>query len=119
YVGRDEVADMCGVIRRFASEVTVPLMIDSTEAPVIEAALKMVGGKCLVNSVNLEDGEERCAKVLPMCKKYGAAVVALTIDEEGMAKTAQRKLEVARRIFKLATEKYGIPPSDILVHALH
>ncbi|MFO0983535.1 MAG: methionine synthase [Planctomycetota bacterium] len=118
YVGRDETADMRAVIRRFASEVTVPLMIDSTEAPVIEEALKMHGGKCLVNSVNLEDGEERCAKVLPMCKQYGAAVVALTIDEQGMAKTAARKLEVARRLYDIIVDKYGLKPSDILFDPL-
>jgi 5-methyltetrahydrofolate--homocysteine methyltransferase len=93
-------------------------MIDSTETPVLGVSLKLCGGKCIVNSVNLEDGEKRCDDVLPLCRKYGAAVIALTIDEEGMAKTAQRKIEVARRIYKLATEKYGIRPSDILFDPL-
>jgi len=118
YVGRDEMKDMTRLISRLATEVTVPLMIDSTEPPVIEASLKLCGGRCIVNSVNLEDGERRCAAVLPMCRKYGAAVVALTIDEEGMAKTADRKVAVAHRIFRLATQKYGMRPGDILFDPL-
>ncbi|HOW18646.1 MAG TPA: homocysteine S-methyltransferase family protein, partial [Phycisphaerae bacterium] len=118
YVGRDELHDMTRLISRLATEVTVPLMIDSTEPPVIEASLKLCGGRCIVNSVNLEDGEKRCAAVLPMCRKYGAAVVALTIDEEGMAKTADRKVAIARRIFDLATNKYGLRPGDILFDPL-
>jgi 5-methyltetrahydrofolate--homocysteine methyltransferase len=118
YVGRDEIADMTRLISRLATEVTAPLMIDSTEAPVIEASLKLCGGRCIVNSVNLEDGEKRCAGVLPMCRKYGAAVVALTIDEEGMAKTADRKVAIARRIFDLATQKYGMRPGDLLFDPL-
>ncbi|MCC6442005.1 MAG: methionine synthase [Armatimonadetes bacterium] len=118
YVGRDEMRDMAEVISRFNTQVGIPLMIDSTEAPVIEAALKRIAGKATVNSINLEDGEERLRKVLPLCKRYGAAVVALTIDETGMAKTARHKFEVARRIYTLATEKYGIAPQDILFDAL-
>ena len=118
YVGRDELKDMTRLISRLATEVTVPLMIDSTEPPVIEASLKLCGGRCIVNSVNLEDGERRCAAVLPMCRKYGAAVVALTIDEEGMAKTADRKVAIARRIFDLATNKYGMRPGDLLFDPL-
>ncbi|HSW44641.1 MAG TPA: methionine synthase [Phycisphaerae bacterium] len=118
YVGRNEQADMEQLMARLATEVTCPLMIDSTETPVIEAALKLAPGKCVVNSVNLEDGEKRCEDVLPLCRRYGAAVVALTIDEEGMAKTADRKVEVAHRLFKLATRKYGIRPGDILFDPL-
>ena len=118
YVGRDEAADMEAIVSRFATEVSVPLMIDSTEAPVIEASLKLAGGKCIVNSVNLEDGEKRCDEVLPMCRTYGAAVVALTIDEEGMAKTAERKLAVARRLYDLVVNRYGMPASDILFDPL-
>ncbi|GMU20237.1 MAG: 5-methyltetrahydrofolate--homocysteine methyltransferase [Phycisphaerae bacterium] len=118
YVGRDELADMSRIISRFATEVSVPLMIDSTEAPVIEASLKLAGGKCIVNSVNLEDGEKRCDEVLPLCRKYGAAVIALTIDEEGMAKTAERKIAIARRLYRLATEKYGIQPGDLIFDPL-
>jgi len=118
YVGRDEVRDMTEVIRRFNTQVSIPLMIDSTEPPVIEAALKLIGGKAIVNSVNLEDGEERMSRVLPLCKRFGAAVVALTIDERGMAKTAKSKFEVAERILALATSKYGIAPQDILFDPL-
>lgn len=118
FVGRNEIADMQEIISRFASEVTVPLMIDSTEAPVIEASLKLAGGRSIVNSINLEDGEKRCADVLPMCRKYGAAVVALTIDEQGMAKTADRKVAIARRIYDLAVNKYGMRPGDLIFDAL-
>jgi len=118
YVGRDELADMTRLIDRYATEVPVPLMIDSTEPPVIEASLKLAGGKCIVNSINLEDGEKRCDEVLPLCRKYGAAVVALTIDEEGMAKTADRKVAIARRIYRLAVERYGMRPCDILFDPL-
>jgi 5-methyltetrahydrofolate--homocysteine methyltransferase len=121
YVGRDGVPDMDAVVSRFVKDVTVPLMLDSTEAPAIEAGLKRAGGKCIVNSVNLEDGEEKMQKVCPLLRKYAAAVVALTIDEdpvEAMGKTAQRKIEIARRLHKLLTEKYGIPESDILFDCL-
>jgi 5-methyltetrahydrofolate--homocysteine methyltransferase len=118
YVGRDENRDMTRLMSRLATEVHMPLMIDSTEAPVIEAALNLAGGKCVVNSINLEDGEERCRQILPLCRKFGAAVVALTIDEEGMAKTADRKVEIAHRIHELATRKYGMRSSDILFDPL-
>lgn len=118
YVGRDEVRDMIELISRFNTQITVPLMIDSTEPPVIEAALQRIGGKAIVNSINLEDGEERVAKVLPLCKKYGAAVVCLTIDEQGMAKTAQTKLKIAKRIHDLATKKYGIKEEDLIFDTL-
>lgn len=118
YVGRDEVRDMKEVAFRFNTQVTLPVMIDSTEAPVIEQALQMFAGKCIVNSVNMEDGEERIKKVVPMCKKYGAAVVALTIDESGMAKTAQAKLNVARRMYNLVVKKYGMKPHDLIFDTL-
>lgn len=121
YVGRDGVPDMQAVVTRYVKDVTVPLMLDSTEAPVLEAGLRLAGGKCIVNSVNLEDGEEKMEKVCPMLRKYGAAVVALTIDEdpqEAMAKTAERKLQIATRIHQLLTKKYGIPEEDILFDCL-
>jgi 5-methyltetrahydrofolate--homocysteine methyltransferase len=118
YVGRNEVADMTETVTRFNAQLDVPLMIDSTEAPVIEAALKRVAGKAIVNSINLEDGEERLEIVLPMCKEFGAAVVALTIDEQGMAKTAQHKFDIAKRIYDLAVNKYGMQPSDIVFDTL-
>lgn len=118
YVGRDEVKDMVETITRFNAQLDVPLMIDSTEAPVIEAALKLVAGKTIVNSINLEDGEERLDVILPMCKEFGAAVVALTIDEAGMAKTAQHKFEIAKRIYDLAVGRFGMQPGDLVFDTL-
>ncbi|MCZ6682099.1 MAG: methionine synthase, partial [Planctomycetota bacterium] len=121
YVGRDGVPDMDRVIARYAKDVTAPLMLDSTEAAVLEAGLKRAGGKCIINSVNLEDGEDKMKVVCPLLRKYGAAVVALTIDEdpeEAMGKTADRKLEIAKRIHGLLTEKYGIREEDILFDCL-
>jgi 5-methyltetrahydrofolate--homocysteine methyltransferase len=121
YVGRDGVPDMHKVVDKFASDVNVPLMLDSTQVDVLEAGLKLAGGKCIVNSVNLEDGEERMAKVCKLLRQYGAAVVALTIDEdpeEAMAKTAERKLAIASRIHDLLTNKYGIAEEDIFFDCL-
>ena len=92
YVGRPEASDMAQVVSRYRGQVTVPLMIDSTETPVIETALKLLGGKSIINSINFEDGEDKATKVLGYAKKYGAAVVALTIDEGGMAKEVEDKL---------------------------
>ena len=118
YVGRDEVRDMREIIFRFNTQVTLPMVIDSTEAPVIEQSLQMIGGKAIVNSINLEDGEERIDHIVPLCKKYGAAVIALTIDEEGMAKTAERKLAIARRIYGLVVGKYRMRPHDLIFDTL-
>ncbi|HKQ50139.1 MAG TPA: methionine synthase [Phycisphaerae bacterium] len=121
YVGRDGVPDMDRIVSRYVKDVTVPLMLDSTEWQVLEAGLKRAGGKCIVNSVNLEDGEEKMQKVCPLLKKYGAAVVALTIDEdpvEAMGKTCGRKVEIAQRIHGLLTKKYAIPEEDILFDCL-
>lgn len=118
YVGRNESQDMKEIISRFNTQVTLPIVIDSTEAPVIEEALQLIGGKAIVNSINMEDGEERIHKVVPLCKKYGAAVIALTIDEEGMAKTADRKVEVARRIYHLVVNTYGMKPDDLIFDTL-
>ena len=95
YVGLDEAKAMAEFTERLNTDTTLPLMIDSTKPEVIENALQRIAGKAIINSVNLEDGGERLHKVLALCKKYGAAVVALTIDEQGMAKTAGRKLEMA------------------------
>jgi 5-methyltetrahydrofolate--homocysteine methyltransferase len=94
------------------------VLIDSTEADVVEEALKRIPGKAIINSINLEDGEKRTSKVLPMAKRYGAGVIALTIDEEGMALTADKKVAIAHRIFDLATQKYGIRPVDLLFDTL-
>ncbi len=118
YVGRDEVADMTAVLKRFGTDVTVPLVIDSTEAPVLEASLKLAGGKCVINSINLEDGEGRLDKVCRLAKRYGAALIALTIDEQGMAKTCARKVEVAKRIYDLVTNRHGIRPTNLIFDPL-
>ena len=118
FVGRDEVAEMNEVIKRFTSSVNAPLVIDSTETPVIEAALKLHGGKPIINSINFEDGEKAAEDRLMLAKKFGAAVIALTIDEEGMAKTAQRKLEIAERLVAFACEKHGLAQSDLLIDPL-
>jgi 5-methyltetrahydrofolate--homocysteine methyltransferase len=118
YVGRDEVRDMREVMKFFNTQVTLPLVIDSTEYPVIEEALKMYAGRAIVNSINMEDGEERMAHVLPLCKRYGAAVIALTIDEQGMAKTREKKFEIAERIIDLSVNKYGMREEDLIFDTL-
>jgi 5-methyltetrahydrofolate--homocysteine methyltransferase len=117
-VGEDEKGYISSILEKIATRVPAPILVDSTEAEVIEEALKRIPGKAIINSINLEDGEKRTAKVLPMAKRYGAAVIALTIDEEGMALTAEKKTAIAKRIFKLATEKYGIRPVDLIFDAL-
>lgn len=118
YVGRNEVNDMREIIFRFNTQVQLPIVIDSTEANVIEESLQLIGGKAIVNSINLEDGEKRIDDVVPLCKKYGAAVIALTIDEEGMAKTAEKKLAIARRIYDLVVNKYRMRPHDLIFDTL-
>jgi len=118
YVGRDGATDMEEVAKRYVRQVSAPITLDSTQADVIEAGLKVAGGKCIVNSINFEDGERRLEAVCPMLKQYGAAVIALTIDEEGMAKTADRKLAVAERLHRTCTERYGIDERNILFDPL-
>ncbi|NKC31886.1 methionine synthase [Falsiroseomonas selenitidurans] len=118
FVGRDEMAEMNEVIRRFTSSVNAPLVIDSTETPVIEAALKLHGGKPIINSINFEDGEGAAHDRLKLARKFGAAVIALTIDEVGMAKTAEDKLRIAERLVDFACTKYGLPQSDLLIDPL-
>jgi 5-methyltetrahydrofolate--homocysteine methyltransferase len=117
-VGEDERAYMSAVLEKIATRVPAPILIDSTEAEVVEEALKRIPGKPLINSINLEDGEKRTSKVLPMAKRYGAGVIALTIDEQGMALTAEKKAAIAKRIFELATKKYGLRPQDLVFDAL-
>ncbi|MEW6578889.1 MAG: methionine synthase [Chloroflexota bacterium] len=114
----DEAAQMAEVVKRLSLAVDVPLMIDSTEPDVIEAALRLYPGRGLINSINLENGRARVDAVLPIAVKHGAAVVALTIDEEGMAKTAARKVEIARRITEIAVSEYGLAPHDLIFDAL-
>jgi len=117
-VGEDEKGYISNILEKIATRVPAPITVDSTEADVIEEALKRIPGKAIINSINLEDGEKRTSKVLPMAKRYGAAVIALTIDEDGMALTWQKKLAIAKRIFDLAVNKYGIRPCDLIFDAL-
>jgi 5-methyltetrahydrofolate--homocysteine methyltransferase len=118
FVGRNELSEMTEVIRRFTTSVNSPLVIDSTETPVIEAALKLHGGKPIINSINFEDGEHHAADRLVLAKRFGAAVIALTIDEVGMAKTADDKLRIARRLVDFACNQHGLPQSDLLIDPL-
>ena len=121
YVGRDGAQDMRELAGRFATACTLPVMLDSTEPQVIEAGLEMLGSRCIVNSVNYEDGDgptSRYARVLPIVKEHGAAVVALAIDEEGQARTAEWKVRVAARLIDDLTGRWGLPISDILVDCL-
>jgi 5-methyltetrahydrofolate--homocysteine methyltransferase len=118
YVGRDEIKDMTECMKRMTLQVRLPIMIDSTEAPVIEEALKLAGGRCVINSINLEDGEERMEKVCPMAKTYGAGLVALTIDEKGMAKSRSEKVRIAKRIHDLAVNKFGLRSEDLMFDTL-
>ncbi len=114
----DEAQMMRRLVKKLSLSVESPLVIDSTEAKVIEEALKACPGCALVNSINLENGRERVDAVMPLVMTYGAAVIALTIDEQGMAKTADRKLEVARRIHDIVTREYRLPPERLVFDAL-
>lgn len=117
YVGRNGVHDMHELVSRIVNNVTLPLMLDSTEWEKMEAGLKVAGGKCLLNSTNYEDGEPRFLKVLELAKKYGAGIVIGTIDEDGMARTAERKFQIAQRAYRQAVE-YGIPATEIFFDTL-
>jgi 5-methyltetrahydrofolate--homocysteine methyltransferase len=118
FVGRDEKAEMTAVVSRMRGAVAAPLVVDSTELPVIEAALKLYGGKPILNSINFEDGETPAAKRLELARRFGAAVIALTIDEQGMAKDAARKLAIAQRLRDFACGRYGLKESDLLIDPL-
>jgi 5-methyltetrahydrofolate--homocysteine methyltransferase len=117
YVGRDGVSDMHELVSRLVNNVKLPLMLDSTEWEKMEAGLKVAGGKCLLNSTNYEDGEPRFYKVLELAKTYGAGIVVGTIDEEGMARTAAKKFEIAQRAYNAIVE-YGIDPGEIFFDPL-
>ncbi len=117
FVGRDGVADMHELVSRLVTNVKIPLMLDSTEWEKMEAGLEHAGGKCLLNSTNYEDGDERFFKVLSLAKEYGAGIVVGLIDEDGMARTAVDKVKIARRAFKDATE-FGIEAHDIFFDPL-
>jgi 5-methyltetrahydrofolate--homocysteine methyltransferase len=117
YVGRDGERDMHELVSRLVTNVNLPLMLDSTEWQKMEAGLKVAGGKCILNSTNYEDGDERFFKVLELAKAYGAGVVVGTIDEEGMARTADRKFAIAQRAYRDAVE-FGIPAHEIFYDPL-
>ncbi len=117
-VGEDEKGYITSILEKIATRVPAPVLVDSTEADVVEEALKRIPGRAIINSINLEDGEKRTSKVLPMAKRYGAAVIALTIDEDGMALTADKKVAIAHRIYDLATKKYGLDGTDLIFDAL-
>src|SRR3954471_1088934 len=121
YVGRDGAIDMDEIAGRFATRASLPLVFDSTEPQVLEAGLRHHGGKALLNSANLEEGEDegkRMDRVFRLAREYGAAVICLTIDEEGQARTADWKLRVARRIYDIAVDRYGLDPTDLIFDAL-
>jgi len=121
YVGRDGAADMHEIASRFATASTLPIMLDSTEPPVIEAGLECLGGRCVINSVNFEDGEapgSRFARIMPVVREHGAAVVALTIDEKGQARTPEHKVAIAERLISTLTGQWGMRESDILIDCL-
>src|SRR5256714_4393621 len=121
YVGRDGAVDMAEMAGRFATASTLPIMLDSTEPAVIEAGLERLGGRCVVNSVNFEDGDgptSRYARVMPIVQEHGAAVVALTIDEQGQARDRDWKVRVASRLIDDLTGRWGLAISDILVDCL-
>ncbi|MFH9074312.1 methionine synthase [Streptomyces alboflavus] len=121
YVGRDGVADMQELAGRFATASTLPIVLDSTEVPVIQAGLEKLGGRAVINSVNYEDGdgpESRFAKVTALAQEHGAALIALTIDEEGQARTVEHKVAIAERLIEDLTTNWGIHESDILIDTL-
>ncbi len=121
YVGRDGVADIREVVSRFASASTLPLVVDSTEPAVIAAGLELIGGRPVVNSVNYEDGDgptSRFGRIMPLVKEHGTAVIALTIDEQGQARTADDKVRIASRLVDELVDAWGMRVSDIIVDAL-
>lgn len=115
---RDELADMSSLLPLAVRKVKAPMMVDSTDAQVVEASLKQIQGKSIINSTNLEDGEPRLATYARLARRYGAALVVGTIDEQGMAVTRERKVEIAKRIVDLLTTKYGMQASDIIIDPL-
>ncbi|MGL5858566.1 MAG: methionine synthase [Angustibacter sp.] len=121
YVGRDGAQDMRALLARLATSSTLPIMLDSTEPAVIEAGLEMIGGRAVVNSVNYEDGDgpdSRFARMMPVVREHGAAVVVMCIDEQGQARTREHKVAVASRTIDALVEEWGMLPSDIIVDTL-
>ncbi|MBT3191262.1 MAG: dihydropteroate synthase [Verrucomicrobia bacterium] len=118
YAGRDEKQDLTTLVRMFADSIRLPLVIDSTTPDCIEATLRMYPGRCIVNSINLEDGGDTLNRVCPVIRRYGAAVIALTIGKAGMAMTAADKIATAKQIHDLAVEKHGLRPTDLIFDPL-
>ena len=121
YVGRDGAEDIGPIAARFATEITAPVVIDSTEPPVMQAALERIGGRCVLNSANLEDGEaegSRLDRVLSLAKEHGAAVICLLIDERGQARDTEWKMEIAHRLHDIATTRYGLASEDLIFDPL-
>jgi 5-methyltetrahydrofolate--homocysteine methyltransferase len=118
FAGRDETKDMNEVVSLYAQKISLPLMPDSTQIPALEQALKLIGGKPILNSVNLEDGIERFDEICTMAKKYGTSLVCLVIDEVAMAKTKEKKVEIAERIYQRAVTLHGINPEDLVFDML-
>ncbi|MBT7171144.1 MAG: dihydropteroate synthase, partial [Phycisphaerales bacterium] len=118
YAGRDEMADMTKLTSLFREAIRLPMVIDSTNPAVIEAALQNCPGRPIINSIHLEDGGETLGKITALAKKYGAALIALTIDEDGMAMTAERKLAIAKRIHDLVVNTYGMESCDLIFDPL-
>jgi len=118
YVGRDEGRDMVELIARLNTAATLPLVIDSTDEAVLEQALALCSGRAVINSINLEDGEGRVDRICALARRFGAALIALTIDEEGMAKTVERKVAIAERLHAIACERHGLRPYDLIFDPL-
>lgn len=117
YTGRDEAADMATIVPRIARQVNLPLFIDSTDENVMESALRLYGGRAVINSINLEDGDERAHRICRIAKRYGAALIALTIDEQGMGMTLERKVAIAKRILTIAVS-HGLNAHDLIFDPL-
>ncbi len=118
YSGRDEERDMKKFLKQAVTQIDLPFFIDSTNEKVIEVALKLYGGRGVINSINLENGEEHASKICKIAKKYGAALIALTIDEDGMAHSVEKKVEIAKRIYKIAVDENKLKPEDLIFDTL-
>jgi 5-methyltetrahydrofolate--homocysteine methyltransferase len=114
----DEVQQMASIVKKLSMGIEAPLVIDSTETDVIQAALETAPGRCIINSINMENGRKRIESVMPLAIEHGAAVVALTIDEQGMGKTVERKVEIAHKIYDICVNEYGLPPNALIFDPL-
>jgi len=118
YAGRNEASDMTRLISLLRGQVSIPLIIDSTDVQVISAGLKLLGGKSVINSINFEEGDEKCAAILKLAQQFGAAVIGLTIDEKGMAKNLAHKIAIAQRLYDVAVKRYQLAPGDLFIDPL-